>query len=157
MLNISRCSSNFGNDSVKICEKSFFLQDLRANTLLDSMLRESLTVYFTTNSLPTILCAYFLKEADPLLEDIEKSDDHFAPLTTTDSEKQLELAYSESLDTPRLIMSAYFAMLLFSFCLYEERKGTHLMDDWEQELPRKSWWLCIRILNAFLVVRNQVF
>jgi hypothetical protein len=62
-----------------------------------------------------------------------------------------------------IILSAHMVLLLttlimayFAYAQTMTHEQSRLYEEWKQLFPRQSWWLCIRILKAYLALQGQV-
>ena len=103
-----------------------------------------------------------LRETVHILTDFESSEREFDSNIADDSSNAAPQAAnrSEAIPVSEIILSAHLSLVLIG--LARAAKNMNYLDsrassvDITSRLPKQSWWLCIRVLKAFIVLQDKV-
>jgi len=128
-----------------------------------------------SSSLTELLIEIVLLETADFIEDINRTDEAMnqprevgaeglsrrvsdastsSPLSSQKSSDR-DKRESDALPVAALILSSYASLLLHT--VVSSCPSRSAMECVRSRLPRGTWWLCIRVLKAFLALQGQVF
>lgn len=122
-------------------------------SLLSNLLRGAENICIAV-SLPTFLVTATLRLIDEFMSDLINTDDMINmanPCRGTDDIDR-NTVLDNSLPVAELVLSAHIVLLLFILCENNLSSEIAIVNS----LPRRSWWLPIRLLKGFISLQGQV-
>ena len=132
-----------------------FVFDLSLNllSLLSNLLRGVDSIH-VADSLPTFLVSVTMRLIDEFMSDLVDTDDAIN-LAHLDRRAEIFVQNNEvdnSLPVAELVLSAHAVLLLFLTCENNASRESYIVS----LLPRRSWWLPVRLLKGFISLQGQV-